>query len=129
MQTFPAIACQSGIEQRRFKRSYICHDEGLIDQVRRAFARDGVQAKVIYSHARLLDILPHAAGKGAAARHVAARMGLPETHMIVAGDSGNDEDTIHACRNPILVASRPYAAGVLEGLIAIAETISSRSAA
>ena len=68
--------------------------------------------------------------------------------MIAAGDSGNDEDLIRASIHPILVANsepaliaagkahggayfatKPFCAGVLEGLIAITETKNTRSAA
>lgn len=142
------IEPQAPIEQRAFKRSYLCPDAGRVAGLRRTLAEAGLHARVVYSHGRLLDILPREAGKGAAARHVAARLGLADEDLIVAGDSGNDEDMIRACRNPIIVANsepaliaagrahgsaffatKPYSAGVLEGLVAFAGTQSSRSAA
>ncbi|MCH2486819.1 MAG: HAD family hydrolase, partial [Erythrobacter sp.] len=61
---------------------------------------------------------------------------LPLDQVIVAGDSGNDSDMIQACPRSVVVANceeelrvlgrrhgsfmatRPHAAGVLEGLIA-----------
>jgi len=139
---------QPPIEQRRFKRSYFCEDPALPGQIERDLMRESLPAKVIYSHHRLLDILPARAGKGEAARHVLRCLGLPDECLIVAGDSGNDADMVRVCRNPIIVAnsepalieqgrdhagafmaSRPYSAGVLEGLLALTEKHISRSAA
>ena len=148
MRPHIAMAPQPAIEQRRFKRSYFCADAALIGPLSGKLAAAGIAARVVYSHGRLLDILPPNGGKGAAARHVTAALGLDEDALIVAGDSGNDEDMVRACRNPIIVAnsepalieagrahggaffaSKPFAAGVLEGLIAFADDTVTRSAA
>ena len=94
--------------------------------------------RVVYSHGRLLDILPERAGKGAAMVWAARRLGISRDRVFAAGDSGNDLDMLAACRNPILVANhsdeleslrrlpvvylahRPHAGGVVEGMRAYA---------
>ena len=143
-----AVQPQPPVEQRRYKRSYFCDDPSLPERVASDLAGAGLPAKVIYSHGRLLDILPARAGKGAAAQHVLRCLGMPDECLIVAGDSGNDADMIGVCRNPIIVANsepaliaqgrnhagafmatRPYSAGVLEGLLALTENQTARSAA
>ncbi|WP_181815725.1 HAD-IIB family hydrolase [Alteripontixanthobacter maritimus] len=136
MEAFPQAIPQAGVEQRQFKRSYFLHEAALVGRIREALRDGGVAARVVFSHDRLLDILPAKAGKGAAMRHVARRLSIPLDRVIVAGDSGNDTDMLTACPNAIVVANceaelrelagqdgpymarRSYAAGVLEGLIA-----------
>ena len=127
---------QSGVDQKRFKRSYFTNDARAVEMVRERLDDAGLAARIVFSHGHLLDILPAAAGKGAAMRHVAARLGLPLERVFVAGDSGNDQDMLAACPNAIVVgncedelrqfalaggaylARRHHAAGVIEGLAA-----------
>ncbi len=81
-----------------------------------------------------LDILPLWGGKGGPIHFLADRLGIPESRIIAAGDSGNDRDMLDRGFNSIIVsnhseeirdlvgrdgvhlASKPAAAGVLEGL-------------
>lgn len=81
-----------------------------------------------------LDILPVWGGKGGPIRFLAERLGIPDSRIITAGDSGNDRDMLAQGFNSIIVAnhseeirdlvgrdgvhlaSKPAAAGVLEGL-------------
>lgn len=101
---------------------------------REALTRAGVKARLVHSHGEFLDVLPARASKGNAVRFVAARLGVPLTRVVVAGDSGNDADMLtcgaHAVvvanydpeLEPVLTGSDVYratgthAAGVLEGL-------------
>jgi sucrose-phosphate synthase len=132
----PNVERQPPVEQRRHKRSYFVSDDAAIARIRRICA--GLPVRVIHSHGRLLDILPERAGKGAAMRWVADRLGIAEQHVYAAGDSGNDLDMLAAVRNGIVVANhsaelnsllgrpsiylarRPHAAGVVEGMRAFA---------
>lgn len=124
---------QPSIEQRAFKLSYFA-DRAAADRLRTAIADAALPARVIFSHGRLLDILPAKAGKAAAMRHVARTLGIASGRVMAAGDSGNDLDMIADCRNAVIVANaeadllalagrdhvylsrQPHAAGVLEGL-------------
>lgn len=80
------------------------------------------------------DILPPNAGKDSAALFLAETLGVPRPRLVVAGDSGNDLDLFRVggcaiavanARRELLTArpagtsyhaTRPHAAGVLEGL-------------
>ena len=127
---------QPSYEQRQFKRSYYVEEAELARHVEDVLAKKAIPARVVFSHDRLLDILPIHAGKAAAMRHVACRLGVPMDRVYAAGDSGNDADMLTACENAILVgnhasevaslATRPnvylsrrsHAEGTLEGMLA-----------
>ena len=131
------IKLQTGVDQRAFKRSFFTLEKQAATRVRQTLSDHGLAAKVIHSHDRLLDILPARAGKGAAMRHVAKRLGIGRDAVFVAGDSGNDLDMLEAAANAIVVANcepvlhklrgspsvyfaeRRFAAGALEGVLAM----------
>ncbi|MEO0966659.1 MAG: HAD-IIB family hydrolase [Planctomycetota bacterium] len=133
-QRFDEITDQPDEQQSRFKQSFFWHDappDGL-DDLRAALADAGLDAKVVYSSKRDLDVLPAAADKGAAARHLVDHLGYPADRVIVAGDSGNDAAFFdHGFRGvvvqnalPELKAAAPHAYhatahegdGVIEGI-------------
>ncbi len=127
---------QAPVEQRRYKQSWFVDERSIVAAIREAVA--DLPVRVIYSHGRLLDILPERAGKGAAMVWAARRMGIARDQVFAAGDSGNDIDMLAACRNPILVANhsedlhalrdssavyvahRSHAGGIVEGMYAYA---------
>ena len=132
----PGLVPQPDYDQRAYKRSYYAECPGLAKRVEERLRQCDIPARVVFSHDRLLDIMPRQAGKAAAMRHVAAMLGIPLDRVFAAGDSGNDADMLTACRNAILVgnhaeevaalASRPnvylarrsHASGTLEGILA-----------
>ncbi|MGA1798399.1 HAD-IIB family hydrolase [Sphingomonas sp. 4RDLI-65] len=127
---------QPAVEQRRHKRSYFVEEPAVIAAIRMVVA--DLPVRVIHSHGRLLDIVPERAGKGAAMTWVARVLGIARDHVYAAGDSGNDLDMLTLCRNGILVANHsaelaglvgrptiylaraPHAAGIVEGMRALA---------
>ena len=131
----PGLAPQASYEQRPWKRSYFAHDPQTVEAVRAVLAGEGVPAHVLFSHDRMLDVLPPNAGKAAAMVRVAQRFRVPPENIFAAGDSGNDSDMLTACENAILVrnhasevanlARRPnvylsrrsHASGALEGIL------------
>jgi len=88
---------------------------------------------MIYSSRRDLDIVPAGANKGTAAAFLASTWwGIPQSRVLVSGDSGNDRDLFGQGFLGIVVsnahrelkelngptvyhARQPYAGGVLEG--------------
>jgi len=50
----------------------------------------GLDATVVYSGQRFLDVLPRHASKGRALAWLAQHLGIPPAAILVAGDSGND---------------------------------------
>lgn len=86
------LRLQAASEQRAFKVSFT-FEPGAVTGARdigRLLASHGLEARVIVSHRRFLDVLPRRAGKGAAVRYLARRWGFPLERVLVAGDSGND---------------------------------------
>ena len=102
--------------------------------IRTTLADQGLAARVVFSHGRLIDVLSPGGGKAAAIAAYAAGLGLALRDCIAAGDSGNDLDMLDACGFAIVVANaseelaglapraglyratKAHAAGVVEGL-------------
>lgn len=137
LDPLPGLTRQADVEQRRFKRSWFAHSEADAEKVRDTLDQAGLNARVIFSHGRLLDVIPARAGKGAAMHWVRSKLQIDPQHVYAAGDSGNDLDMLAACANAILVANhsaelaslvgrpgihlatRPHAGGIVEVLAAI----------
>ena len=133
---YPGLVAQPSYEQRPYKRSFFVENEGHAAEIEKLVRCKGVAARVVFSHSRLLDILPSKAGKAAAMNYVADRLKVPASHVFAAGDSGNDVDMLTACENAILVGNhaeevaslaargnvyrsrRENASGALEGVLA-----------
>ena len=126
------IPLQPHYEQRRWKLSLFGNADAA-RMVECALSDTGLPAHVIASHGRFIDVLPVRAGKAAALRFEAERLGLTLTDCVTAGDSGNDRDMLIASGASILPANAyaelsgitgldifrsrdRHAAGVLDGL-------------
>ncbi|MDR6104314.1 mannosylfructose-6-phosphate phosphatase [Agrobacterium larrymoorei] len=92
MKDVPGISLQPERYQHDLKSSWYLHnaDEDVLADIERRLNDNGVDARIVYSSARDLDVLPRAADKGAAIRWLCdhLRVGLDE--IVVAGDTGND---------------------------------------
>ncbi len=90
------LRLQPGSEQRAHKISYFADPERMPDlgEIRQLLREHGVHVNVIFSHDAYLDILPVRASKGLAVRFVADRWGIEMDRVLVAGDSGNDEEML-----------------------------------
>lgn len=77
---------------------------GRWDDARHAVTALGFPVRVITSGADNFDVIPGAAGKAAAVRHVAAWLGIPSERVMTAGDSENDADMLVA-GNAIVVGN------------------------
>ena len=124
------VRFQPVYDQRRWKVSLF----GAISDVPEIEAQlhqAGALARIIPSHEKFIDIIPVQAGKAAAIRFEAARRGMSDDRVIVAGDSGNDLDMLSRFENAVLPAnalaeldglasvyrsSLKHAAGVLDGV-------------
>lgn len=117
-----------------YKVSAYAHEltDADVRELERRIAAAGVQARVVYSSSRDLDVLPHGIDKGSAAIRLAAYWGYGADEILVAGDSGNDQAMFSINALGIVVAnahpelkqlnsdrvfqcSRAYAHGVVEG--------------
>lgn len=132
----PGISLQSEEDQREHKVSYFINPEKAppLREIIRLIRSKRLAVKVIYSHQQYLDFLPQRASKGLAVWYLSNRWGIPMERIMVAGDSGNDEEMLNGNvlgvvvgnyspeleslrNNPrIYFAKDCYAAGILEGI-------------
>jgi sucrose-phosphate synthase len=84
---------QEASEQSKFKISFKV-DFSIAPKlaaIKRIMRENGIRAKTIVSLDMFLDIIPVRAGSGVSIRHMAFKWGFPLEHILIAGDSGNDE--------------------------------------
>lgn len=132
----PELEAQPARFQSDFKVSYFFRNAGhaQLDRVKRKLAVAGIDVDIIYSSARDLDLLPVGVNKGTAAAYLAGSLGFDPSHVIVAGNSGNDislfqhdfygvvvanahDDLKSSAGGPrVFISASPYADGVQEGL-------------
>ncbi len=95
MKQFDFLNLQECETQRKFKVSYYTADisENII-KIKETLIKNKIKANVIFSHGQFLDILPYRASKGKAIRYLAYRWNIPYENILVAGDSGNDEEML-----------------------------------
>ncbi|MCL7487418.1 MAG: HAD-IIB family hydrolase [Desulfobulbaceae bacterium] len=127
---------QEAEAQRSFKISYYMEDNpDYLAEVHRRLQDQKLLCQVIYSHGQFLDILPHRASKGKAINYIKYKYEFPYSKIMVAGDSGNDEDMLRGKNNGLVVGNHseelkvlqgkpriffsehPYAAGIIDGLV------------
>lgn len=133
----PDAVMQPAEWQTPFKSSYYLEvdtTDGLA-HIHRRLDEEGLQAKVVYSADRFLDLLPPRSGKGEALRYLADLLGIPPHEVVTSGDTGNDLDMMRPelgfrsiavgnatpelaeYRTPSLYhATASHAAGIREGL-------------
>jgi sucrose-6F-phosphate phosphohydrolase len=89
---FPGILPQPAEVQHAFKSSWYLENAQpeAIEDLRQRLAGAGLEAEVVYSSARDLDIIPANATKGGALRWLCASLSIPLDQVLVAGDTGND---------------------------------------
>jgi sucrose-phosphate synthase len=129
------LKMQEDTAQREFKISYYMEDNSDdLQQVNDILIKNRIKANVIFSHGQFLDILPYRASKGKAIRYLAYRWNIPYENILVAGDSGNDEEMLKGellgvvvanyskeldklkGRKRIYFAKRDYAGGIIDGI-------------
>ncbi len=132
----PGLRLQPKSEQLRFKLSYFVDPKRCppMPEIRKLMRQRDLRARLIYSHGAYLDFLPLRASKGLAVRYLALRWGMDTGSILVAGDSGNDEEmltgnTLGAVvgnyseeleklrgRDRIYFAGQQYAQGIVEAM-------------
>lgn len=134
----PGISLQPEQYQHGFKSSWYLHDadEDAIAALETRLVDAGIDARIVYSSNRDLDILPRAADKGAAIRWLCDHLELELDEAVVAGDTGNDRamfelpdirgivvanalaelKAIAKDENRIFLADHAEADGVIQGL-------------
>ncbi len=136
VKNLPGINIQPKTEQTPYKLSYYIDPAKApgIRQIRRILADQQLVARVVFSLGMYLDFIPIRASKGAAIRFLAKNWHLPMSHILVAGDSGNDRDMLQTVPQAVVVgnhskeikslkrqtgiyfAEASHAAGIIEGI-------------
>jgi sucrose-6F-phosphate phosphohydrolase len=90
----PGVERQPEEWQSPFKASYFVDDLApvVVDGIHALLAERGLDAKVVYSAGRFLDLLPLRSGKGEAVVYLADELELARGDVVTAGDTGNDLD-------------------------------------
>lgn len=124
------VRLQPVYDQRRWKVSLFGTNRD-VPAIKALLRQAGIAARIIPSHGKYIDVVPAQAGKAAAIRFEADRRNLPESNVIVAGDSGNDLDMLTRFDCAVLPANAlaeldglasvyrspfKHAAGVLDGV-------------
>jgi len=130
------VNLQPAETQRDFKVSYFYDPKKFVKAsvLRKMFRQENIKAKIVMSHGQFLDILPQRASKGLAVRYLSMKWGIEPENILVAGDSGNDEDMLKGNtlgvvvgnyskelqklkgREDVYFAERGYAGGIIEGI-------------
>ncbi len=78
--------------QHGLKSSWYLHDATASDlaEIERLLSENHIDARIVYSSDRDLDILPRSADKGAAIRWLCDHLDIGLDEVVVAGDTGND---------------------------------------
>jgi len=103
----PGVKLQSEEYQRRFKISFTIDVKKAppLREIRAELRKRDLHTKFIFSHNSFLDVLPLRASKGLAVRHIMMKWGISPDRILVAGDSGNDEDMLKGNTLGVVVAN------------------------
>lgn len=127
---------QADHEQSAYKVSYQIDPAKApnLNRIKRILRENGLRVKTVLSHGMFLDVIPTRAGSGVSVRHIAYKWNFPIEHILVAGDSGNDEGMLSVNALGVVVgnycpeleklrklprvyfAQGRHAAGILEGI-------------
>ena len=135
MESLDWLELQEAEGQNPHKISYYLKDKQFKEsQLKAVLGKLLPQLSIIVSHDLYLDLLPRQASKGKALRYLCKKWSIPYSHLITAGDSGNDLDMLTGSGKGIIVGNHAaeliaikgnknlyratgYAAeGILEGL-------------
>jgi len=117
MQELPGIRMQGGAEQRKYKISYFMDPDKApsVREITGRLRQRHLHANVVFSHGMYLDVLPVRASKGSAIRYLADKWGIPVDSILVAGDSGNDEEMLSGNTLGVVVGNHSLELEVLRG--------------
>ncbi|WP_312356576.1 HAD family hydrolase [Agrobacterium sp.] len=92
MGRLPDVTMQDEQYQHGLKSSWFLHDadEKALADIEAALLAAKIDARIVYSSGRDLDILPKAADKGAALAWLCGQLHIGLDESVVAGDTGND---------------------------------------
>jgi hypothetical protein len=93
VRSFPYFQFQDATEQNSRKISLLLTDKNrpeVVDNLRDSLLQASIEAQVIFSSNRDIDILPKSIDKGKALAYLMLNLNITPDATIVCGDSGND---------------------------------------
>jgi len=92
LSEFPGVERQPPQFLHPYKSSWYLHQASAttLGELERRLRESGIDATVVYSSSRDLDVLPARADKGNALRWLCDHLGIDPAEVVVAGDTGND---------------------------------------
>jgi len=105
-----------------------------VPEIKKIMRKNNIRGKVVSSLGMFLDIIPSRSGSGLSIRHMAYKWGFPLENILIAGDSGNDEEMLAGNTLGVVVgnyspeleklrkyprvyfAEAQHAAGIIEGV-------------
>ncbi len=83
-------------EQSKWKLSYQIDPQiaPKLSELKKILREAKLRVNTVLSHGIYLDIIPTRAGSGVCVRHLCMKWGFPLEKVLVAGDSGNDEEML-----------------------------------
>jgi hydroxymethylpyrimidine pyrophosphatase-like HAD family hydrolase len=118
VDAFDELSPQEEEKQSEFKRSYYVAAgadlRGLVRRVKRRLGAAGISANLVHSvdpksKVGLLDVLPRNVAKDFALVYLRRKLKLSSSHLVYAGDSGNDLLAFASGVNAVVVANTPPA--------------------
>jgi sucrose-phosphate synthase len=118
MAKLSGIQLQTSDQQCPHKISYWVDPEQApsLKTIKAHLRRHKLPVRVIYSHQKYLDLLPLRASKGDAVRYCAIKWGFSFERILVAGDSGNDEQMLIGNTLAVVVGNHSPELRKLQGL-------------
>ncbi|MEE4243103.1 MAG: HAD-IIB family hydrolase [Desulfopila sp.] len=132
---FDFLVFQEAEGQRNYKISYYLEEkDNRLASIQQKLAEQRLRCNVIYTHGQFLDIVPLRASKGRAIDYLGYKYEFSPRYVMVAGDSGSDEDMVSGKTRGLVVANHSeeierlkgktniyfspegYAAGIIDGL-------------
>lgn len=114
---FPGLERQPPEGQDTYKVSYFVEEPEAFDiaAFHSELRKSRLAAQVVFSHQAFLDLLPIRASKGLAVRYLAMRLDIPLDMVLVAGDSGNDEEMLRGDTLGVVVGNHQPELDALRG--------------
>eukprot|EP00913_Durusdinium_trenchii_P010937 g10266.t1 len=103
----PGLFPQDEKEQSEFKISYEVDPDVApkIAVIRRILREAGLRAKLVFSLGMYLDVIPVRGGSEMSMRHLLYKWGFAPEHVLVSGDSGNDEGMLKGSTLGVVVGN------------------------
>jgi len=118
MSHLSGIELQSLDQQRPYKVSYLVDETQApsIKKIQAHLRQSRLHVRTIFSHQKYLDLLPLRASKGDAVHYCAIKWSFPMEQILVAGDSGNDEQMLIGNTKAVVVGNHSPELEKLRGL-------------